>query len=202
MLGTNDDPDNRDYFGVFWGSSVESVVLPSTLKRIEHGAFCFCKELKSISLPERLEFIGRNCFNQSGLEFIELPSSLRTILRSAFAECKRLKTVKFDEGLEVLGADDKEPQSGVFQESAVEDVRLPHTLKRIEHNVFNNCKNLRSITLPDFLEYIGNSCFWGSGLADVQIPKNCVQADESAFGCCSAQSSLVFRDGRVFSKDQ
>ena len=58
ILWTSDYPDNWDHCGVFYGSSVESVALPSTLKEIEYGAFCNCKELKSISLPERLVFIG------------------------------------------------------------------------------------------------------------------------------------------------
>ena len=44
---------------------------------------------------------------------------------------------------------------GVFQESAVESVELPSTLKRIEYNTFKKCKNLRSIVLPDGLEFVG-----------------------------------------------
>ena len=44
---------------------------------------------------------------------------------------------------------------GVFQESAMERIELPTTLKRIEYNVFKYCKNLKNIQLPDSLEYIG-----------------------------------------------
>ena len=110
--------------------------------------------------------------------------------------------MKFNEGLEVLGVDDGRWSSGVFQESAVEDVQLPHTLKRIERHAFDNCWDLRSITLPDNLEYIGMGCFCESGLAEVQIPKAGVQVGDYAFSNCPAKDSLVFRDGRVFPKGQ
>ena len=34
---------------------------------------------------------------------------------------------------------------GIFEESAVEYVELPSTLKRIERNAFRDCKNLKNI---------------------------------------------------------
>lgn len=114
VLGTNDYPDDWNHCGVFRGSSVESVILPSTLKRIERYTFYDCKNLKNIRLPEGLEFIGPDCFDNSALESVELPASLRIISQGAFENCKNLKTVKFSEGLEVLGTDDGERWFGVF----------------------------------------------------------------------------------------
>ena len=46
------------YLGVFEGSALERVGLPSTLKRIEYNAFESCKNLKSINLPEMVEYVG------------------------------------------------------------------------------------------------------------------------------------------------
>lgn len=149
MLGTDEGR-----CGVFEGSAVKSVVLPSTLRRIEYHAFQGCEKLEDIILPERLEFIGKYCFYQSGLESVEFPASLRTVSQGAFAECESLMTAKFNEGLEVLGEGDDE-DVGVFYESAVENVQLPSTLRRIEYTTFTHCENLQSIELPDALEYIG-----------------------------------------------
>ena len=70
--------------GVFDCSAVESVILPATLKRIEYCAFQNCKHLRSIHLPEGLEYLGWNCFSQSGLESVEFPASLRTISQGTF----------------------------------------------------------------------------------------------------------------------
>ena len=61
--------------------------------------------------------------------------------------------VMFSDGLEVLGSgervDDNQGFYGVFQESAVEHVELPSTLKRIEYSTFEKCENLKSIALPN-----------------------------------------------------
>ena len=69
VLGTNERPDDEQwYYGIFQGSAVESVSLPSTLKRIEYSAFRNCKHLKSVALPKGLEKIGEGCFCESGIE--------------------------------------------------------------------------------------------------------------------------------------
>ena len=54
--------DDGVFCGVFMSSALESVELPSTLKRIECCTFSQCKNLKVVELPDRLEYIGRECF--------------------------------------------------------------------------------------------------------------------------------------------
>ena len=50
------------YPGVFQKSGLRSVVLPSTLKKIEYCTFAGCKSLKVICFPEGLEHLGASCF--------------------------------------------------------------------------------------------------------------------------------------------
>ena len=105
VLGTDDYPiEDGVWNGVFYGSALESIVLPSTLKRIEYSTFVNCKNLTSIEFPEGLEFIGKAAFAASGVQSVTFPGSLRVLGLTAFTNCKALKTVKFSEGLEVLGA--------------------------------------------------------------------------------------------------
>ena len=65
--------------GVFQESTLESIELPRTLKRILHSAFKKCKNLKNIILPEGLEYINEYSFYESALENVTLPSTLKAI---------------------------------------------------------------------------------------------------------------------------
>ena len=57
------------------------------------------------------------------------------------------------EGIEVLGTDEYNDGNGtyegIFENSALVEVELPSTLKRIEYSAFANCENLRKINLPE-----------------------------------------------------
>lgn len=96
----------------------------------------------------------------SGLRTVTVPSSVRIIHQGAFCKCQSLRKVALNEGLEVLGTDERIAIDigyyGVFEKSAVEEVVLPSTLKRIEYSAFEDCGHLKDIVLPEGLECIGN----------------------------------------------
>lgn len=52
----------------------------------------------------------------------------------------------------------------VFYETAIESIKLPSTLKRLEYQTFYHCDNLKSVEIPNGVECIGKECFLGSGL--------------------------------------
>ena len=121
-----------DYW--FWGSGVESVEIPasvreigacafrncgklrsvvfkgavseeSQLRVIGTGAFRGCSGLGDIGLPAGLEEIGAYAFAKSGLRSITTPPSVRVIRSGAFYLCGSLRRAVLNEGLEVLGED-------------------------------------------------------------------------------------------------
>lgn len=93
-MGAKETIDGENYEGwVFKDSGVESVIIPSTLKRLEISTFWKCNSLASIVIPNGVEQIGNNCFWCSGVEQITLPNTLRKIDEDAFICCIRLKTV-------------------------------------------------------------------------------------------------------------
>ena len=116
-----------------------------------------------MGFSEGLERINRFAFSETDLAGAVFPASLRTISQGAFSDCKSLKTVIFNEGLETLGtneyADSDKLYQGVFENSALQNVELPVTLKRIEYSAFENCASLKNIVLPRKLEYVGKRCF-------------------------------------------
>ena len=117
-------------------------------------------------LPKKLEKIGFGCFSYSGLEGVILPESAREVCAEAFYRCEYLRSVQLNEGLQKLGAKEvvngRECEGEVFLGSALESIRLPSTLKRIEYRTFSCCENLRSIDIPSGVECIGEKCFTDS----------------------------------------
>lgn len=199
-LGTDECmPDGKRYPGVFQESGLEHVKFPSTLKKIGYRVFMDCEKLKVVHLPDGLECIAGSCFSGTGLESVELPASVRTVGQSSFSVCKSLKYAKLNEGLEVLGTDEHMKNGGqyygAFQESALERVDLPSTLKKIEYNTFRGCKNLKSILLPEGLECIRKWCFYESALESVEFPPSLRVVAQGAFAECKSLKSAKFCDG-------
>ena len=98
-LGEKEVIDGEDREGgVFYRSAIESIKLPSTLKRLEEETFYYCENLKRVEIPNGVEYIGKQCFEGSGIEEIALPHTLKEIDENAFKECKNLKTVWIEEG--------------------------------------------------------------------------------------------------------
>ena len=98
-----------------------------------------------------------------GIRTIIFPSMLRTIKQSAFSQVGSLRKAVLNEGLEVLGTNELTPDGklypGVFFVSGLRNVKFPSTLKRIEYRVFMGCRNLKTVCLPEGLEYLGEGCF-------------------------------------------
>ena len=64
---------------------LESVTLPSTMKRLNSSAFSSCSKLTTINLPTGLEEIGDSCFSaNTALTKVTIPASIRKIGKDAF----------------------------------------------------------------------------------------------------------------------
>ena len=89
--------------GVFYGSGVESISIPSTLKRIETATFDGCKQFRSIEIPDDVEYIGESCFGYTAIDRIKLPPRLTALKSHTFIGCKDLKRVEIPNGVESVG---------------------------------------------------------------------------------------------------
>ena len=128
-----------------------------------------------------------------------MPKSLRTISHGAFFDCKNLSTAVLNEGLEVLGTDeypDKDDRyHGVFENSSLDTIKLPLTLKSIEYGAFCACQNLKEIRLPDVLEMIGKFCFSKSSLEKFTSPTSLKIVGACAFEDCEQLKSVQLNEG-------
>ena len=50
--------------------------------------------------------------------------------------------------------------------------------------MFSNCNSLRSVEIPDGVEYIGKKCFADSKVEEITLPSTLKEIGEDAFTCC------------------
>ena len=153
----------------------------------------------NVQLPDGLERIGIECFWEGGIEELILPESVREIGAGAFRCCGKLETVQLNEGLEKLGAieiiSEETYQGNVFYESAIEEITLPSTLKRLEPETFKRCRDLRKVVIPNGVEYIGEECFTHSGINEITLPGTMREIGSDAFEDCEQLRLVWVEDG-------
>ena len=77
----------------FSGTSLISIIIPSSVQTLESKCFYGVSTLKNITLNNDLETIGEECFSGCSFKSIALPTSLTTISNYAFQNCKNLRHV-------------------------------------------------------------------------------------------------------------
>ncbi|MDE7161327.1 MAG: leucine-rich repeat domain-containing protein, partial [Anaeroplasmataceae bacterium] len=149
-------------------SSVETFVLPNTVKQIKPYAFFNCSNYKEFILPADVTEIGNYAYyNCDSFETIDLPAHLSTLGNFAFAN-----------------------NDGITQ------LTVPQSLTKIGSHSFADCKNLGTTgETPIVFEssYLGDYMFAGcSGITELSIPNNVTKLPEGTFMNCVGLKSLGF----------
>ena len=151
-------PEGFERFGQLVFSDCSSltgkVVLPSTIKEIDDGAF-FRSKITSINLPEGLERIGLAAFYACRLEEIWIPNSCQDLSSpTLFQQNYFLKRIHLPEGL------DRIPKGFADACFKLQEVNIPSSVKSIGIAAFQQCYSLKKIELPNGLETIETDAFW------------------------------------------
>lgn len=78
-----------------------------------------------------------------------------------------------------------------FNGCSITTVSIPEGVRYVDNWSFQNCRNLRSIDLPESLTGIGRSAFKNSGLTEIVIPDQVTQILDSAFVNCTDAKSIT-----------
>ena len=68
------------------------------------------------------------------------------------------------------------------------------SLKRVGEDAFNNCSDLKNISLPEGLESLGKGCFAYSGLEEIIIPSSVTAIEHGAFSNCGGLKKVTFHE--------
>lgn len=141
---------------------IREVKLPNTLNSIGARAFKGCRNLKQIDLPFTIREIESQAFAKTGLQHIELPDGISSLLFSTFEGCDELISAE-----------------------------IPGSVKRMIA-VFEGCKNLRFIKLHEGIKSIDNMCFYDCENLDViKLPNSITSIGVEAFRGCKKLKTLI-----------
>ena len=168
--------------------SLERVVFPEGLRRVEDMAFYGCSALYSAPLPASLEEIGEEAFSDTALGSARLPEGLRHIGSRAFSHCTALTEISVPGGVARLG-------DGAFMGcTALKSARLGEGVAILGPEAFSGCENLTALTLPGTLQAIGTMAFYNCWqLRQVAAPEGLARIDPEAFGECDNLILMVAR---------
>ena len=143
-------------------------IIPDYVTSIGNGAFAYCSNLNSITLPAGLTSIGEHVFyGCSGLTSVTIPAGVTSIADGTFNGCSRLTSVTIPAGVTSIG-----------------------------YRAFYNCLSLISITLPSNLISIGQYAFYGCySLASITIPAGVTNIADDTFGSCFDLKSVTISNG-------
>lgn len=195
-------------------TSIESVTMPSSLKRIEQYAFDGCSNLRSVTLNDGLEYLGRDCFARttklsaiwipstvvelargvfyrSGLTSAYVPATVRTMGTHVFQECQQLTKAIFMATVETL------PESTFSSSVVLEEVYLTEGIANIGTSAFYGCNSLKEITLPSTTKTIKEYAFFGcSKLEKLDFSNTQLTTVElAAFQYCFSLTEAIFPYG-------
>lgn len=212
-LTTAKMPDNLEKIGnnTFKDcSSLVDISLSPTITSIGEYAFSGCSSLTEIQIPVNVTYIGQYAFyGCSSLKGINVPTDFVNISASTFENCANLQYFFNYNYIESIG--DRAfagcsklswianlllgtPSIGtyVFENcKSLKSVRVPENIKTLPLGMFKGCSSLSSIALPQYLLSIDDYAFDGcSSLVDIKLPIYLNSLGYRALADCSKLTSL------------
>lgn len=143
-------------------NTVESVIIPNSVKQIGNLAFRECQSLKYISIPNSVEYVGEgaieSCFSLIYNEYKEglyLGNDTNPYLLLMETANKTITTFKANDNTRFI------QQNAFYECSLLEHMEIPNGVTNIGNGTFYNCSSLKSLIIPNSITAINFSAFFG-----------------------------------------
>lgn len=167
--------------------NLEEVVWNASVTEIGKNAFNSCEKLKNYPDMSKVKTILNGAFSYSGIETFTTPASLELMVESfthshclesvtithkmtiygnlAFADCPKLTSFVFHDDIENLN----EAWYMFSGCTALEEIRLPKKLKKIDRYMFDGCTNLKRLYIGDAITEMETGFVYGTALEELHI---------------------------------
>lgn len=189
-------PDSVERIGslAFAGSNVISAVIGSGVKYIADQAFSSCTQLTTVVL-------GSIDYNMVGAAIAE--SSLESIGDYAFMNCSMLERIEIPDTVKEIGSYafrnteifNSSPMGVVYADNWLvdyngtipEDITVYPTTVGIARYAFYNCREIKSIKIPNTVKIIGRGAFYNCiALETVSLPDSLRRIEDYTFYSCAS----------------
>ena len=127
-------------------TNITKVVIPSSIKRIAKNSFWKCTGLTAVELGSVEEINAAAFADCTGLTSIKIPKTLKSgptiIDEYVFKNCTNLTTITLEDGLETI-------PTRLLAGTNITEIKIPSSVKTIEHDAFLDCKKLTKIEIYD-----------------------------------------------------
>ena len=190
-------PVTRIYGDAFINcTKVTHIYIPSTVVKIETGAFAWISNLQGIYVDEN----NHNYCADNGVLFNKdktillraprtlteyiVPSSVIQIGSSAFNGCKNLNNVIIGDNVTSIGS------SAFYECASLVSITIPDSVKTIEGSAFYRCTNLSDVEFGNSLTTIGEYAFnYCYALTSISLPDSVTDINR-AFNQCTSLTSI------------
>lgn len=133
---------------------VTSIIIPSSVTRIECGTFQNCINLTNAIISRNVTSIEPGTFNGcTSLTQIIIPNSVTSIGTGAFSGCISLSQITIPNSVISIG------MLAFGGCTSLTNITIPNSVISIENDVFNGCTSLSNITLSNSVRSINDWAF-------------------------------------------
>jgi hypothetical protein len=112
-------------------------------QKIEDYSFAGCDGFVELIIPFGMTSIGTGAFqNCKNIRKVSIPESIISIGRNAFENCYGLKEVNISNPKTII-------EQNAFMNSGIREIDIPTGNGQIADGIFNRCKNLKKLTIPE-----------------------------------------------------
>ena len=189
LLKINGEINSSDWATIKQMSNIHAIDFEKAkFNAVPNSAFSGLSSLSTVKLPEGVQTIGANAFQNTDLYYITIPASITSIGNEAFYGT-RLQYITFAPNSQLTSIG----YQAFYQCSWLEEFIMPNSVTSLlrynnntssdyESNTFRNCTSLKKLKFSDNLSTIPYStCYGTTNLSELTLPATLKSIESQVF---------------------